>query len=44
MFDVAPLLTERERSGKAKYGAHPNEEGSAIWADALYDAVKELFK
>ncbi len=44
VFDIASLLTDEKCPGKAKYGAHPNEEGSALWADALYDAVKELFE
>ena len=40
VFDVVSLLQEsKEHPQKAKYGGHPNAEGSAIWADALYKAL-----
>jgi len=44
IFDTVPVLRASEKEPyNAKYGGHPNEEGCAAWADALYQAVKELF-
>lgn len=39
LFDVAPLLGCDGAPHRARYGGHPNEEGCAVWADALYEAL-----
>ena len=40
VFDVVPWLRQDEqRPHMAKYVGHPNAEGCAVWADALYDAL-----
>lgn len=39
-FDVRPVLSG-EKPQDAKYGGHPNAEGSKLWAEALYSAIKE---
>lgn len=36
-FDNTPLLGA---DGRARFGGHPNAEGCALWAAALYQAVK----
>ncbi len=41
-FDCIPILQDEEIEGKAKYNGHPNEVGCALWADALYEEVKNL--
>ncbi|MBQ9964682.1 MAG: SGNH/GDSL hydrolase family protein [Clostridia bacterium] len=42
VFDEVPLLWRSpEAPSLTKYGAHPNEEGCAMWADALYAALSE---
>ncbi len=39
-FDPAPFLTS---DGKTPlYGGHPNETGCALWAEGLYQAMKDL--
>ena len=44
VFDTVPYLCESpDQSYKAKYQGHPNAEGSAIWANALYQQIKHLF-
>ncbi len=43
VFDTVPVLGAKDRPAQAIYGGHPNEEGSALWAEALYDACKNLF-
>ncbi|MBR7133759.1 MAG: SGNH/GDSL hydrolase family protein [Clostridia bacterium] len=41
VFDVVPALQKsQEQPQAAKYGGHPNAEGGAVWADALYNALK----
>ena len=41
VFDEGLYLREsEERSHYNKYGAHPNEEGSTVWAKELYAAIK----
>lgn len=42
VFDNVPVL-EGAVSGAAKFGGHPNEEGCAIWAEALYSKIKNMF-
>lgn len=42
VFDVVPYLSESsEQPYIAKYGGHPNEEGCARWAQALYERIAE---
>ena len=41
LFDAASLLGVDGAPQNAKFGGHPNEEGCKIWADTLYDALKE---
>lgn len=41
VFDVVPVLAkDGKEPHKTKFGGHPNEEGSALWADALYEKMK----
>lgn len=41
IFDVVPYLQEsEENSWIARFGGHPDAEGCAIWAEALYERVK----
>ena len=41
-FDIVPILREsEERDSATPYGPHPNEEGSALWAEALSRAINE---
>ena len=41
VFDVAPLLgMGPEEPERARYGGHPNAEGSAVWAEALLCAIQ----
>ena len=41
VFDVVPCLRHSEqRSHMAKYGGHPDAEGSDIWAEQLYQSIK----
>lgn len=44
VFDNVPVL--RESADKPfsaqKYGGHPNEEGCRVWADALFEAIKDV--
>lgn len=42
VFDTVPVLGREECASAAKYGGHPNEEGCAVWAEALYQEVKSL--
>ena len=40
VFDVVPWLQQDEaHPHMAKFVGHPNEEGCAVWANALYDAL-----
>ena len=41
VFDVVPYLNDDEANPyAATYGGHPNEEGGAVWAQALYEQIK----
>ena len=42
VFDNTDILGD-EKEGKhiAKYGGHPNSEGCKIWAESLYDFIKD---
>ena len=43
LFDSVEVLCESsEHPQNAKYGPHPNEEGTKIWANKLYFAVKDF--
>ncbi len=43
LFDVVPIIGQSEHPNMAKYGGHPNDDGCAAWADALYEKVKDIF-
>ena len=43
VFDTVPHLGEAERPQMAKFGGHPNVEGSKVWADALFEELKHFF-
>lgn len=44
LFDNIPCLRlSEEFPERAKYGGHPNAAGCEIWADALYERIKDLF-
>lgn len=43
VFDNVPVLRKsNEASHMAAYGGHPNAEGCLIWAEALYDEIKQI--
>lgn len=42
VFDNVPILGEKVFSNRAKFGGHPNEQGCAVWAEALYSEIKNL--
>ncbi len=43
-FDNGTILGKSEAEPHiAKFGGHPSAEGCTIWANALYDKVKDLF-
>lgn len=40
LFDIVPILRENEEMPyNARFNGHPNEEGCALWAEALYNAL-----
>ena len=40
--DVSPILSASPETPQiARYGGHPNDEGSAVWAEALYAASRD---
>ncbi len=41
VFDCVTVLGEKNARHKAKYGGHPNEQGCALWAEALYKTITE---
>ena len=43
VFDNTKILGEAENLHIAKYIGHPNEEGCQIWADSLYERIKNMF-
>jgi len=44
VFDCSKVLGESDKNPhKNKYDLHPGEEGCALWAEALYEAVKDIF-
>lgn len=43
VFDVVPHLGKSESEPNiAKFGGHPNEEGSKIWGEALLQEIKKI--
>lgn len=43
VFDVVPYLGKSEEEPQmAKFGGHPNEEGCAIWGNALFSELKKI--
>ncbi len=43
VFDVVPLLREsKECPQNPKYGGHPDENGSKIWAEAMFSTLNKL--
>lgn len=45
VFDVVPVLAKSPSCPHmAKYGGHPNAEGCAAWANALYPVLKEYLE
>lgn len=44
VFDTVPHLQESEECPyNSKFGAHPDDEGCEVWAEALYKEIKHLF-
>ena len=43
LFDCVPYLGTADSPEAARFGGHPNAEGSAVWAKALYEAVSPFF-
>lgn len=45
VFDIAPLLAKNQAYPYLPaYGGHPDSEGCAIWAEALYPVLKKLLQ
>ena len=42
IFDVCTVLSG-DRPEETKFGGHPSDEGCALWADALYRHVEDMF-
>ena len=42
VFDTVAVLGQKDSPQKCLYGGHPNGEGCAKWAEALYDALNPL--
>ncbi len=41
-FDSVPILGDNmPNEHHARYGGHPNDDGCAVWAAALYDAIRQ---
>ena len=44
LFDVRRVLSVSESEPHlTRFGGHPNPEGCALWADALYETVRDMF-
>lgn len=41
VFDNTVILGKKENPAASEYGPHTNEEGCRLWADALYEDLKE---
>jgi len=45
VFDNIPVLSVgKDKPNMAKYGGHPNVEGSKVWAEALFPTVNKIIK
>jgi len=45
VFDCAEILAKSDSEPHmAKYGGHPNSAGCKVWAEALFEAVREVIK
>ena len=45
VFDMSPsLCVSEDMPWESAYGGHPNAEGCQIWANALYEAVKDFIQ
>lgn len=44
LYDCVPALWESSHMPHmAKYGGHPNDDGGRVWAEAMYEEIKDLF-
>ena len=43
VFDNTVYLGEAENTHITRFGGHPNAEGCAVWANALYEETKKIF-
>jgi len=41
VFDNTKILGKKEKPSDALYGGHPDEKGCEIWADTLFEALRE---
>nr|MBQ4320117.1 SGNH/GDSL hydrolase family protein [Clostridia bacterium] len=41
-FDNVPILGKPGEEYMAPYGGHPNDEGSKLWGEALYEYLKDI--
>ena len=41
VFDNTPILGKPEKLSDSLYGAHPDERGCKLWAEALYEKLKQ---
>lgn len=41
VFDVVPILGQKEKSHMARYGGHPDGQGCAAWANALVPVIRK---
>ncbi len=45
VFDCVPVLSKsKEEPYNSKYGGHPDAEGGRVWAEALYECIKDIIK
>ena len=42
VFDDVRILGDKEKPEKSIYGGHPDEEGCRLWAEALYEEIKDI--
>jgi len=42
VFDTVPVLGQEDRPQNARYGGHPDAEGSAAWAEMLYPVFERV--
>ncbi len=43
LFDNVPVLGRADAPHMSRFGGHPNEEGCAVWAEALFEKTKNFF-